>query len=339
MVVYIENGLTGLRPYPYTWSKEKRFAIRLCPQIEGDTMLLKQKFQPFLEYLRRKGYQEKSIKEYKNCLYGTLSHSIQDIEVRNLKLTDIPKVIEAGRSHGVFGPQRSVVNLRNYLKYLKEDGVKLPFDWRDIEVPKVPTKQQPVFDTEEMFKVFELFPMNSSSVAARRMGWTMRTLFEVLFSTGLRIFEVLKLQRKDFEAIKRYKELPMVGKGGGEELVFFTDRSIEWLDKYLAQRIDTSESMFVNSVGEPLKGSNAKSYVEHFKKKHVGFPAIEKLKFHSMRRTFVSYLFEEGMDIKSVQMLARHKSERTTLKHYVRANKKRTKEAYQRIMGNLSTTS
>lgn len=80
-VIYIENGPTGLRPFPRPWSKEQVFALRLCPQIEGDTMLLKQKFQPFLEYLRKKGYKEKSIKEYKNCLYGALSHSIQDIGV------------------------------------------------------------------------------------------------------------------------------------------------------------------------------------------------------------------------------------------------------------------
>jgi len=309
--------------------------MRLCPQTEGDTMLLKQKFENFLEYLRKKGYQEKSIKEYRNFLFGSLSHSVEEIEVKNLKMSDIAKVIEAGRNHGVFGPQRSVVCLRQYLKYLKDDGVKLPFDWRDIEVPKVPRKQQPVFETPEMFKIFEEFPMNSTSAAARRMGWTMRTLLEVLFGTGLRIFEALKLKRSDFDKIKKYKELPLVGKGGDEEIVFFSDRSIEWLEKYLAQRNDMSDSMFVNSMGDPLLGSNAKSYLEKFKKKHKDFPAMEKLKFHTMRRTFVTTLFEQGADIKSVQFAARHKSERTTLRFYIRNNKKRAKEIHQRIMGNL----
>ena len=73
-------------------------------------------------------------------LYGSFTHSISEREIMSLKMTDIADVIEAGRAHGEFGPQRSVSTLRKFFQYLEENGQETPFDWRDVEVPHVPRK-------------------------------------------------------------------------------------------------------------------------------------------------------------------------------------------------------
>jgi integrase/recombinase XerD len=152
----------------------------------------------------------------------------------------------------------------------------------------------------------------------------------------MRAFEILSLRRKDFKKIKDYKELPVIGKGGDESLVFFSDRAIFWLEKYLEQRKDLSWPMFINSIGDPLRYGTAKSWLDRFKVNNPNLSGIEKLKCHTLRRTLGSCLSENNADLKSIQNVLRHKSERTTLRCYIRKNKMRAKEVHSEIINNLS---
>jgi hypothetical protein len=96
--------------------------------------------------------------------------------------------------------------------------------------------------------------------------------------------------------------------------------------------------MFVNSCGEPLIEATGKSYFQRLRKKltSVGFEEIaKKLKSHTFRRTLATVLLENGADIKSVQALMDHESERTTLRHYIRMNKRRAYIIKASILGNI----
>lgn len=293
-------------------------------------MRLKDNFNDYLDFLRRKGLSEKTIREHRRFLLGSLSHSIQDIKIKNLKLNDVARIIEAGRRHGEFGPQRSVVVFRRYLKFLKEQGTKIPLDYRDIEVPKVPHKEPIVLSQDELLKFLDAFPINHSNIFAKRMALCMRTLCEVLFATGMRISEALSMQWQDFEDIRNKKELIIRGKGGSERTVYFSDRATGWIEKYLNIRNDGSGTMFVNSLGRPLLVVTAKSYILRFRKRFG--KAGDKIRFHTFRRTLATVLIENGADIKSTQHILGHRSERTTLRYYVAINRKRAKDIHQKIL-------
>jgi len=298
-------------------------------------MKFRDKFGDYFDYLRKKGLSEKTIREHKRFVYGALSHAelLPSKSIRKLRLIDVASVIEAGKRHGEYGSQRAVCVFRRYCKFLKESGYKVPFDYRDIEIPKVPFKEQPVFSREELTTIFEAFPLNSKNTGTRKIAWTMRTFCEVLFGTTMRAFEGLSLRREQWEEIKTKKEALIKGKGGNERPVYFTDRAVEWLGKYLDQRNDNSPAMFVNAYGEPLKMITAKSYLLRFRKQFGKLG--KKLKTHTFRRTSTTMMLERKMDLKSVQVIGGWKSERTVLRHYAIANRPRAKRVHQRTLAEI----
>ena len=76
-----------------------------------------------------------------------------------------------------------------------------------------------------------------------------RVLVEVLLGTGMRIGETISLNRKHINWEK--KEAKIIGKGNKERRVFFTDRSLDWLRRYLEWRKDTHEAVFVTKTLTP----------------------------------------------------------------------------------------
>jgi integrase/recombinase XerD len=245
-------------------------------------------------------------------------------------LTDTAEIIESGKAHGFYGAQRAVCVWRQLLRFAKEKGLNIKIDWRDIEVPKVPYREQKVLEIEEFEKLMENFPINHKNTGARKMALCMRALCEVLFATGMRINEALTLKREQIKEIEEKKELTIKGKGGDERKVFFNDRAIYWLKKYLEQREDNSPAMFVNCYGQELKYTTAKSYLLRFRKRTKGI--MEKTSFHTFRRSLATFLFDKGANIKDVQVILGHKSERTTLRFYIKWNEKKAKEKDLEIM-------
>jgi len=298
-------------------------------------MRIKDKFEDFLEHLKKRGLTEKTIRENRRFIYGAISHTkIKDKKVSELKIIDKDDIIEAGRQHGVWGPTRALSVWRCYLNFLEDSGIRLPFNPTKIKIIFPPHKEQSVFTKEELEIFLDSFPLDNQNTGAKRMAWTMKTFFEVLFGTTARGFEIMQLQRKQWEEIKKNKEAIITGKGGDERKIYFLDRSIYWLEKYLEQRTDLCPAMFVNSYGEPLKMVTAKSYYLRFRKR---FPEelAKKIKFHTLRRTSTTMMLERGMDLKSIQIIGGWKSERTILRHYAIANRKRAKLEYNRVLAKI----
>jgi site-specific recombinase XerD len=299
-------------------------------------MKIKDLIPLYLEWLEKRGLREHTIKEHKRFLFGAISHSLLiEKNVEKLTLADVASVMESGRQHGFYGPQRAVCVFRQLLKFAKDSGLKLQFDWRDVPVPKVPSREQPILEKDEFEALMESFPIYHSNAGARKMALCMRALCEVLFATGMRISETLTLKRDQIEEIKNKRELIIKGKGEDERKVFFSDRAIYWLEEYLKQRNDNSPAMFVNAYGEPLKYTTAKSYILRFRKK-LGYLA-KKVKFHTFRRTLGTYLFEKGANVKDVQIILGHKSERTTLRCYIKWSERKAKNRYLKIMDKMRT--
>ncbi len=297
--------------------------------MSGFFMRVKDGFQNYFEYMRQKGLTEKTIREHRRFLFGAVSHSLLiDKKIKHLKIADVASVIEAGRTHGEHGPTRAICTLRRYLKFLKESGEKIPFDWREIEVPKVAEKEQDFLTETEFNNFVEKISLHTL------YGLRDRTLYEILFSTGARISEILSLNKNGIDLENR--EVKIKGaKGENEGWLYFSERSLSWLKRYLATRGDECPDLFITY--NPQKISRLSSCVarKHLLKYRKEFGFTKQITHHSLRRSFCSLLLDKGATIKEVQHLARHKSPRTTLKFYAKVEIRKAKETHQRIMNEV----
>ena len=292
--------------------------------VGGLNMLFKDKFNDYLDYLAQKGMTQKTVNEHKRMLYGALSHSISEMKISDFRMVDVAKIIEAGKSHGRYGPQRAVVTFKQYLHFLEDSGYNLPVNWRNIRTPRVPQKHVEYLTEEEMNMI------RNSIDTTSLPGLRTRALIEVLYDTGMRISEAISLNKSDVNW--EGKEARVVNAKTGEvETVYFTDRSLYWLKKYLEARRDDLPALFVSGRGR-LLSVTARNYLR-VHTKHL--PINKHIRHHIFRKTLATTLIRKNADIKTVQTILRHKSERTTLRYYVGVNKERAKKIHQKIMSTL----
>jgi integrase/recombinase XerD len=254
------------------------------------------------------GMTPKTIKNDRYYL-GAIVQSVEDIEVMDLKKADVARVIAAGRAFGKYGPQRAVVMLRKILRYLKESGHELPFRWQDVKIPTVSQKQVEYLTEDELELLLDGIDLTMPS------GLRTRALLEVLYATGMRIGEAISLDRDDVDW--KNKEAIIVNvKSKEPQKIFFTDRSFYWLSRYLASRDDKNPALFVSNgtrLGREVSRSRMR---RQFEKIEQSLGIKKKITHHIFRKTFVTHLLQRKADIMAVKDLARHRSERTTLKNY-----------------------
>lgn len=286
-------------------------------------MKLVDTFQKFIEYERQNGLTEKTITEHKRFLCGSLSHSIQDKEIGDLRLTDIAAVKEAGKAHGEYGSQRSVHVFRRLMNYLHDNGIALPFDYRDIKLPS-PPKRQVIYLTDE-----EIEKLRNACKLDNLTGLRTRALIEVLYDTGMRTLEAISLNRDDIDWDNKEAKI-INAKTKEPETVYLTDRSVCWLKKYLEARNDKFEPLFATYVGKRVLQSDIRRTLIN-QTKEAGI--TKRINPRIFRKSLVTTLLHNGVDIKTVQGIARHKSPRTTLRFYAAIDLERVKIKHQEVMG------
>jgi integrase/recombinase XerD len=285
-------------------------------------------FEPFFIWQVKIGMSKKTIANDRYYLEGSLAHSIQDIEVMDLKRTDVSKVIEAGRTLGKYGPQRGVVMLRKVLRYLKESGHEIPFRWQDIKIPTVSQKKVEYLTEDELERLLDGIDLVDPS------GFRTRVLLEVLYATGMRIGEALSMNKEDIDW-KNKEAIVINVKSKEPEKVYFSDRSLYWLKRYLDGRDDDNPALFV-SCGKRLRRSSSGKCIHRLIFGVAAQLGIKKqITHHIFRKTFVTHLLQRKADIMAVKDLARHRSERTTLQNYAGVDKQRSKAIHRDIMNDL----
>lgn len=286
--------------------------------------MLKNYFEEYLTYILAKGYCQKTADEHRYMLYNPVLKSVGEKKLKDLRLTDLAKVMQAGREHGKWGFQRSAVTLRRLLCYLHEKGLKLPFDWRDIKVPKIPKPPVEFLDQEELTKIRENIDITNEA------GMRTRCLIEVLLDTGMRIGEAISMDKNDIDWEKKEAQIINV-KTHEIEKVYFTDRSLLWIKKYLDFRNDHYPFLFKSGRGRMLSTTSRNWIRTHLQ----GFGIKKHIKHHIFRKTFATYLIKGNANIKEVQTLCRHSSSRTTMDYYLGTNREECKNIHQRIMSKI----
>ena len=289
-------------------------------------MKLKETFEGYLEYMRRTDYHEKTIGAHRHFLYGPVALALGETEIEALKLNDQAKILEAGKPYGDYGSQRAITTFRALMEYLDGDGLVLKFDWRNIKTPQSPARKNEYFTETELETVMNAIDLRTIA------GLRTRALLEVLYATGMRISEACALDQTDINWEEKTATI-LNAKFQSYQPIYFTDKSLEWLKKYLDVRKDKDiPALFTSGRGRLLPQSSRTFMRDHMKPilKTLGFD--KHLKHHAFRKTFVTHLFEKGGDIVSIRAAARHNSPRTTLRYYAVANQERVKDMHQRLL-------
>lgn len=153
-------------------------------------------------------------------------------------------------------------------------------------------------------------------------------LIDLLASTGMRVGELVKLNRNDIDFQSR--ECVVLGKGNKQRKVYFDARTKLHLKKYLESREDNNEALFV-SLQKPFNRLLI-SGVEIRLRELGNKLNINKVHPHKFRRTLATVAIDKGMPIEQVQQLLGHQSVDTTLQ-YAMVNQNNVKESHRKYLG------
>lgn len=153
-------------------------------------------------------------------------------------------------------------------------------------------------------------------------------LIEFLASTGVRVGEVIRLNRQDINFVER--SCIVFGKGDKEREVYFDARTKLHLQIYLNSRTDSNEALFVSRKAphERLTISGIEKVMNHLGKQ----AQIDGVHPHKFRRTLATMAIDKGMPVEQVQRLLGHVRIDTTM-HYAMVNQSNVKIAHRKYIG------
>ena len=200
-----------------------------------------------------------------------------------------------------------LIAFRAFLKYMAKRGVAtLPAD--RIELAKVPERSLDLISASDLKRLFDS-PDTSTPAGLRD-----RAIFELLFSTGLRVSELCSLSR-DLD-IKR-DEFSIRGKGEKVRVVFISENARSAVKKYIDSRKDMDDAMFVQIPNKKIKSQKSLRLTARSVERIVSYYAVKagisnKVTPHVIRHSFATDLLRNGADLRSVQMLLGHSNISTT---------------------------
>ena len=203
------------------------------------------------------------------------------------------------------------------------------FAWLEDEdhIVKSPVRRIHKVKTTKVVKTI----YSDENLEALRDGCrTLRDLamIDLLASTGMRVGELVHLNRADIDFANR--ECIVFGKGAKERTVYFDARTKLHLRNYLNSRTDTNKALFV-SLDAPHHRLNI-SGVEIRLRKLGRQLHLDRVHPHKFRRTMATMAIDKGMPIEQVQVLLGHSKIDTTM-HYAMVNQSNVKEAHRKYLG------
>ena len=222
---------------------------------------------------------------------------------------------------------RTLSSLRTYLRYLIEMDRPVPLPPDAIKMIKMDKKHGQVAELSELVKLIES-PQRLEK--DELIGIRNRAMLEVLLATGMRISELISLNKSQLDGTGR---LFIRGKGRKERFVYLTERAIKWLDLYLSKREDTAPAMWIPgrglNAGKPtrrISPNYLQSKIKEYREKlRINVPTSA----HSLRHGFATYLAENGANPAAIQVLLGHESLDTTTR-YVHASDKFAEETHHK---------
>lgn len=271
----------------------------------------------FLTAKKIEGCSERTIKYYRVTtihLLNYLKEPIRKVTTETMRqyLVDYQKINNCGKTT-IDNIRR---NISSFFSWLEEEDYILKSPMRRIHKIKTKKKVKNIISDEEIEKLRD----SCDNIRDTAM-------VDLLYSTGIRVGELVRLNRKDINFSER--ECVVFGKGDKERKVYFDAKAKIHLEKYLQSRTDTNPALFVtlDKPHDRLKISGVEIRLRQLGKKLK----IEKVHPHKFRRTMATRAIDKGMPIEQVQKILGHSQIDTTMQYAI-VNQNNVKASHRRYI-------
>lgn len=221
-----------------------------------------------------------------------------------------------------------LIALRGFLGYLSKRDID-SLSPEKIELPKISRKQVTFLHYDEVARLLDTIPLDDE------VGLRDRAIIELLFSSGLRVSELVNLNRDHVNTKRR--EFMVRGKGQKDRPVFIGEATAMRVEDYLKSRLDNLPPLFLSysrnntvSNGGDYRRLTARS-IQRIITKYARLAGITKhVSPHTMRHSFATDLLMNGADLRSVQSMLGHSNISTT-QVYTHVTDEHLREVYEKF--------
>lgn len=298
----------------------------------------------FVEYLEiEKGRSKKTAENYQRYLErflyiaGELTGKDDNLEPSDINDELLRKFrlklnrLEDERGQGLEAITQAyhLIALRGFLKYLARRHIK-SLDPSLVELPHIIRKQVTFLHYDEVESLIEQIDTSTET------GLRDRAIIELLFSGGLRVSELTRLNRDSINLVRR--EFLVRGKGSKDRPIFISEAAADWVEQYLNARTDSLAPLFLNNSRRTQAVDTSGDYrrltprsVERIVQKYAKMAGIVKhVSPHTLRHSFATDLLMNGADLRSVQAMLGH-SDISTTQIYTHVTDAHLKEVHEKF--------
>lgn len=276
----------------------------------------------YFQYLRvEKGVSNETIKSYAYDLKGFLTalnkHSTDDflptdvsdyVRIQSKQLKETSTIV------------RRISSTKNFYLFLEREHI-INLSLKKVEIPKG-VKSLPI-----SIPVEEVEALLNAPDLEKPEGQRDRAMLETMYSSGLRVSELLSLKLKQVNIEKSI--IDVIGKGNKERKVPIGDYALDYLKLYIGDGRrknigKKSEYLFLNRYGEPL---SRQYFFKQIKKYAEQVGIKEEISPHTLRHCFATHMLEHGAELRAVQEMLGHSNIATT-QIYTNISTKHIVEAY-----------
>lgn len=273
--------------------------------------------QMFLSAKQIEGCSNRTIEYYRSTIEHLLENTSEPIrkittEMMREYLVHYQKINNCSRTT-VDNIRR---NISSFFSWLEEEDYILKSPMRRIHKIKTKKVVKTIISDEEIEHLRDACA-NLRDVA----------IIDLLYSTGMRVGELVKLNREDIDFEKR--ECVVFGKGDKERKVYFDAKAKIHLQEYLISRVDDNHALFVtlDKPHDRLKISGVEIRLRELGK----ITNIDRIHPHKFRRTMATRAIDKGMPVEQVQKLLGHSQIDTTMQYAI-VNQNNVKESHRRYV-------
>jgi site-specific recombinase XerD len=302
-------------------------------------MNIRQLLTDFLEYLEiERNRSQKTIENYHHYLErflkwsgATVPEDITMDRIRKFRIYLNRYQDKKGGELKKITQNYHIIALRSFIKYLSKRDIPI-ISAEKIEVGKNPSQMVEFLESSELERLLEA--ANGEDMKCLRD----RAILELLFSAGLRVSELVNINRDQINL--KNQEFSVRGKGGKIRIVFISDTAKKALEKYLEKRTDIDPALFIRLPRKGIKNPEKKGNlritqrsIQRIVKYYAAKAGIVKdVHPHTLRHSFATDLLANGADIRSVQAMLGHSSI-TTTQIYTHVTNQGLKDIHKKFHG------
>lgn len=257
----------------------------------------------FIKYIEGKNYSEYTIKYYKSDLEDFFNYSKdKNLKQMNYKYLRTYLTYLYDKKYAKKTIARHISTLKSFFKYLKKNNIIETNPMNLIKTPKLDKKLPKFLNYDDLEKILSI-PDTTTLLGKRDI-----LILELLYSTGVRVSELVNIKLQDIDMIEN--KILILGKGKKERYVLFGNKAKQKLNDYLDKRKNIEcDYLIINRYGKNITDRSIRKILD---KILLEASLSYKISPHTLRHTFATHMLDSGANIEIVKELLGHESLSTT---------------------------